>query len=395
VTRGTQRSLPSLKTELLLNVGLLTAAALTLAVATALVAQVFETRVAVAVLLLLIVADVFVVFLFGRHLVERLVLRPMERLMSAVDALASGDLAQRAPVIDNREFAQLADHFNVMTDRLLDAQRQLVRTEKMATLGLLAAGIAHEVGNPLAAIGTSLDVLERRGCDRELLRSVRRETERIDRIVRGLLAYARPREEDLGEVDVGVVIRGVVDLLTQQGSLKGLDVALELGTGLPRVRGRPHALEQVLINLMLNGADAAPGGRLVVGAASWQFQPRAAGRRRCDEYPAEHGGTADATGPASRRLNVLASRRPWRPELPNGTPGVLVWVGDSGPGVPAADRERVFDPFFTTKPPGRGTGLGLAIAQRTIYEWGGVVWVDDAREGGAAFKIFLPAVRGG
>jgi signal transduction histidine kinase len=81
---------------------------------------------------------------------------------------------------------------------------------------------------------------------------------------------------------------------------------------------------------------------------------------------------------------------PRRRELPAGTPGVLIVVTDAGPGVPEADRERVFDPFFTTKPPGSGTGLGLAIVQRIVHESGGLVWVDDAREGGAAFKVFLP-----
>jgi signal transduction histidine kinase len=73
-----------------------------------------------------------------------------------------------------------------------------------------------------------------------------------------------------------------------------------------------------------------------------------------------------------------------------GAPGVVAWVSDSGQGVPDSDRMRVFDPFFTTKDPGFGTGLGLAIVQRTVYELGGLVWVDDAREGGASFKVFLP-----
>jgi len=82
---------------------------------------------------------------------------------------------------------------------------------------------------------------------------------------------------------------------------------------------------------------------------------------------------------------------PHRPELAAGTLGVLIVVTDSGPGVPEGDRERVFDPFVTTKPPGSGTGLGLAIVQRIVHESGGLVWVDDAREGGAAFKVFLPA----
>ena len=82
--------------------------------------------------------------------------------------------------------------------------------------------------------------------------------------------------------------------------------------------------------------------------------------------------------------------RPRRRDLEVGSPGAILFVADDGPGVPEADRERIFDPFFTTKEPGEGTGLGLAIVARTVYESGGVVWVDPAREGGAVFKVFLP-----
>ena len=95
-----------------------------------------------------------------------------------------------------------------------------------------------------------------------------------------------------------------------------------------------------------------------------------------------------ATGAVPRRR---AWRRPQRPEIAEGTSGVLLWVADSGPGIPEADRDVVFDPFYSTKEPGLGTGLGLAIVQGTVHELGGLVWVERAREGGAAFKIFLPA----
>jgi C4-dicarboxylate-specific signal transduction histidine kinase len=85
-------------------------------------------------------------------------------------------------------------------------------------------------------------------------------------------------------------------------------------------------------------------------------------------------------------------RRPAHPEIAPGTPGALVFVADSGPGVPPEDRAKVFEPFFTTKEPGRGTGLGLAIVARSVYDMGGLIWVDTAREGGAVFKIFLPEI---
>jgi hypothetical protein len=309
--------------------------------------------------------------------VRRHVLRPVERLVAVADAVAGGDLAARAPDAETRDFAILGQRLNRMTDHLLDAQGHIVRAEKLASVGRLATGIAHEVGNPLGAIGTYVEVLRRRGADADVTAGITREVERIDRIVRSLLDYARPQEEGLQLLDPGPVVRGAYDLLVAQGAFKRARHALELGPALPLVRGRAHMLEQMLVNLALNAVDAAPTGQVVMGVRRWAYEPgRAAPRRETDPDAAEFPRPPE--------------RRPARPEFTAGTPGLLVYVADSGPGVPAADRERVFDPFFTTKEPGRGTGLGLAIVQRAVYEMGGVVWVDTAREGGAAFKLFLP-----
>src|SRR5207247_7868949 len=166
---------------------------------------------------------IFIVF--GRHLVTRLVLRPLERLMSAADAVADGDLNARAPDAETRDFATLAERLNRMTDYLLDAQSQLVRSEKLASIGRLAAGIAHEVGNPLGAVGTYIDVLRRRGADPELVAGLRRELDRIDHIVRSLLDYARPHDEALDAVDPGAIARGAFLLLDAQGALQAVQAA--------------------------------------------------------------------------------------------------------------------------------------------------------------------------
>ena len=115
---------------------------------------------------------------------------------------------------------------------------------------------------------------------------------------------------------------------------------------------------------MVNACQAAPCGRVVVGTLAKSYDPREAAR---------------APEPGRRRR-----------VLPDGIPGVLLYVADDGPGVPEADRERIFDPFYTTKDPGEGTGLGLAIVARTVHESGGVIWVDRSREGGAVFMVFLP-----
>lgn len=375
---------PTLRRELLVNLGLLVAAALTLAVVTALLAALMRPGVAAVALVALVVADVAVVFVFGRDLLNRLVLRPMAQLTAAADQLAAGNLAHRAPPAETRDFTELAGRFNAMTDQLLDARSQLVRTEKLATVGRFAAGVAHEVGNPLSAIGTYLEVLRKRGADPELVAAVSREAARIDRIVRGLLEYAKPGDQRAGVVDLAQLVCGVHQLLERQGALRGATVTLACEPDLPLVQGNPHALEQVVVNLLLNAVDAAPGGRVVVGATPWRFRPPDPPQRRRSDSGLEQPER-------SRRPPDPSLRRPWRPELAPGTPGALLYVADSGPGIVPGDRERVFEPFYTTKEPGWGTGLGLAVVQRSVHECGGLVWVEAAREGGAAFKIFLPA----
>ena len=368
---------PSLARELLRNLSLLVGAALSLAVLTTLVAQALQPRWALLALLAMIGADLAVLFLFGRHLLQRLVLGPLQRLSGTADALAAGDLKARAPDAETAEFTRLAERLNGMTETLLDTQAELVQAEKLAGIGRLAAGIAHEVGNPLAAIRTFVDVLSRRGVDPEVTRHLAAEADRIDRIVRSLLDYARPPGEAEGLVDVGRTMEGVVKLLEAQGLLRGRQLRVTAVADLPLVRGRAHALEQVLVNLTLNALDAAPDALIVLDAMLWTGDPRPPRPSR-------------RTDPAGAERGRAPGRRAWRADLEGGR-GVMLVVADGGPGVPPAERERIFEPFVTTKEPGRGTGLGLAIVQRTVHDMGGVIWVENAREGGAAFKVVLPA----
>src|SRR5881409_3418973 len=356
------RPKPALRVELLFYLTFLAAFAILVGVATSQLALSIAPERGVFLVVVFVAAEVGIFVLYGGSLVRRLVLRPLARVMETADAVADGDLAARAPDEDTRDFATLAERLNRMTDRLLDAQSQLVRSEKLASVGRLASGIAHEVGNPLGASGTYLEVLRRRGADPEVVAGLSRELERIDRIVRSLLDYARPLEE-------------------AQGALKPVRAALEIVRDVPPVLGRAHLMEQSLVNLMLNAVDAAPGGSVVVGARRWAFEPDRVPRRRAED-------------PGRSAFPRPPERRPTRIEFTPGQPGALIYVADSGSGVPAEDRGKVFEPFYTTKEPGRGTGLGLAIVARAVHEMGGVVWVDRAREGGAAFKLFFPAADG-
>ncbi len=380
-------SKPSLRAELLVNLAFLATAALLLGVGTIVVVQALAPDLSpgrtLPLIFGIVALDVGIFILFGGYLVRRHILRPLGRVIAVADAVAAGDLAARAPTAETRDFAVLAERLNRMTDHLLDAQGQLVRSEKLASVGRLAAGVAHEVGNPLSAIGTYLEVLRRRGAgggaDAEVMAGLARELERIDTIVRSLLDYAQPHEEALQPVDVALVVRAAYDLLQAQRALKAVRATLDLPAGLPPILGRAHALEQALVNLVLNAVDAARDGAVVVGARSWAYETGHTAPRRSDD-------------PAIAFFARGVERRPARVDYAPGLPGVLVFVADSGPGVPAGDRDKIFDPFYTTKEPGHGTGLGLAIVARTVDEMGGLIWVTQAREGGAVFKVFFPVV---
>jgi two-component system NtrC family sensor kinase len=372
------RPKPALRTELLFYMSFLAAFALLVGVATSLLALALAPDQGVAMIVTLVVLEVAIFIVYGRGLVNRLVLRPLDRVVAAADAVADGDLDARAPDAATRDFATLAERLNRMTDRLLDAQSQLVRSEKLASIGRLAAGVAHEVGNPLGAVGTYVEVLRRRGADLELTTGIARELERIDLIIRSLLDYARPHEDALQPVDAAAVAAGAFDLLKAQGAFRAVRAEADVSDDVPQILGRAHVLEQALVNLVLNAVDAAPDGQIVVGARRWAYEPGHAPPKRSSD-------SAQTTHPR------VPERRPSRVEFAAGQLGALLFVADSGPGVAPEDRDKVFEPFYTTKEPGRGTGLGLAIVARSVDEMGGVVWVDSAREGGAVFKMFFPA----
>ena len=373
-----KRLKPALRVELLFYLTFLVAFALLVGVATSQLALAISPERGVVLVVIFVALEVGIFVLYGRSLVTRLVLRPLARVMDTADAVADGDLEARAPDADTRDFATLAERLNRMTDRLLDAQSQLVRSEKLASIGRLAAGVAHEVGNPLGAIGTYVEVLRRRGGDPEVMAGLTRELERVDRIVRSLLDYARPQEDPLVPVDPDKIVRAAFELLRAQGAFRNVSADTDVGMHVPEVMGRAHILEQTLVNLLLNAIDATPlGGSIVIGARRWAYEPGQSLPKR-------------ASDPGDSRFPRVSERRPARVEFADGQPGTLIFVADSGPGVTPEDREKIFEPFYTTKAPGQGTGLGLAIVARSVHDMGGVVWVDNAREGGAAFKLFFP-----
>jgi len=223
----------------------------------------------------------------------------------------------------------------------------------MASVGLLAAGTAHEIGSPLASImGYAELLVAEAGAEApqaEPLHRILESCERIDRIVRGLLEYARPRQPTCEEIDLGGLTADTIKLLQHQGLFKQCRVTVQCEKGLPMLFLDPHQLQQVLINLLINSNDAMPGG-------------------------------------GELQVSIKQDR--------SGS-GVQVEISDSGVGIPSELLERIFDPFFTTKAPGHGTGLGLAISSGIIEGLGGRISVRSSTGKGSCFTVRLPLNRPG
>lgn len=409
------RSSPTLSQELIATLAIVFAGAVVVAVVgTMLLLPGLETPGRVALYLtLLLVADVVVFAVFGRWLVRSRVLDPLSSVITEVESIAGGELDRQLPVNGPAELNRLADAVHRMSERLVrhqeqlaenirsleqtnleltEARDELVRAEKMASVGRLAAGIAHEVGNPLGAIMGYLGLLKRSDDDKqaELAESAEREARRIDRIVRGLLDFARRRETKPRPIAVNGVVRQVAQLLEDQGRLKAVDVELALEDDVANVVADPYQLEQVLVNLFLNACDAMESAGTEEPALSVRTSPR---RYEPPSYtPARRKDDPPGTDYSHRRR----FNRPARPTPENrfdrGAHIVELEIMDNGPGIPTELLTQIFEPFVTTKEPGRGTGLGLAVSAGLVDAMGGTIEADNNRDGpGARFRILLPA----
>jgi PAS domain S-box-containing protein len=225
-------------------------------------------------------------------------------------------------------------------------EEQLRLSEKMASIGLLAAGVAHEVNTPLTGISSFTQMLlDRSDPDdprKELLEKIERQTFRAAKIVSHLLNLARPSGGEAGAVDVNAIIGDVLSLLEHQFRVGRVQVRRELLDGQLIVRGFEYKLQQVFLNLFLNAKDAMPSGGWVTV-------------------------TTRANGPEA-----------------------VIEVADTGVGIPSEHLARIYDPFFTTKSDGRGTGLGLSVTYGIVQEHGGVLSCESTQGEGTKFRLVLP-----
>jgi len=403
-----------LRRELLFSFGLLFAGGLIFVIVglSALLPVLRSTTQWVGFIVLLMIVDLGVLFLFGGAVLQQTVIAPIKQLGGDARRIAEGDYHYRVGTAGSLEMDQLGMSLNAMADRLIADQEvlaehvasldrtneelvlardQVIHAARLASVGTLAAGIAHEVGNPLGAIIAFADVAKSRagrsGGDTDLLDSIRHEAERIDRIVRGLLDYARPKEVVAGPSPPRMVVERVQQLLGDQGRLDAVNDEWLLEEGVPDVVMEPHQLEQVLVNLVLNALDAM----------SATAEPRVTIRLWADEGGVARLPFRRADDPPG--INYKHRRRVSKDEGGKGidplftAPFVAVLeVEDNGPGIPEGDLDRVFDPFFTTKEPGKGSGLGLSICARLVEGMGGRITASNHADGGALFTIRLPGI---
>ncbi len=293
------------------------------------------------------------------------VLRRVDALVKATKRLGAGDLSARTGLpYDRGELGQLARAFDETAEALTareaerrEAQEQLQRqrevlyqAEKLAAMGQLLAGVAHELNNPLAVVMGQIALLRRsvgEGPLTQRAEKIAQAAERCAHIVKNFLALARQHTPERSEVRLNQVVQEAVELLAYSLRVDNVEVTLDLAEGLPVLWGDPHQLHQVVVNLVTNAHHAL------------------------------------RETPTPRRLTLTTRHEPAR-DL------VTLAVADTGPGIPAELQGRIFEPFFTTKPPGQGTGLGLSLCQGIVEGHGGTIRVESAPERGAVFVTELP-----
>lgn len=316
---------------------------------------VHRRNVVMAVFLGLVIAATLAT-LFLLYLVTVLVLKPVDHIVAMARRVVGGDVSARVGVRPPGEMGVLCQAIDQMADavaereeRLKVATRQQIgRSEKLASIGRLAAGVAHEINNPLTGVLTFAHLLREKSNlddqDRQDLDLIIHETTRAADIVKGLLDFARERPARKEPLAINEVVARTVRLIRNQKAFDRIRIIDQLVEDLPEVSGDMNQLQQVLLNLSLNACEAMPDGGV---------------------------------------LTIATSSRDDK---------VFVRLTDSGCGIKAEHLDKIFEPFYTTKPVGQGTGLGLSVSYGIIEQHGGAMEVESREGEGTTFSIALPAI---
>lgn len=285
-------------------------------------------------------------------LVVRSISRPLQRITLAAVEVTNGNYGTEVDLRkSNDEIGLLADSFNEMSrkmaqdiEQLRTLNEQLARAERLAAMGTLAAGVAHEVNNPLASISSLVQMMKTNADveTREKLNLISAQIDRITRVTKDLTDFSRVRPAARSMVEVNSVVEAAIRLASFDSAFQQLELSRGYADALPNVLADSDQLQQVFLNLLLNARDAMPeGGKLTVTTA----------------------------------LNASE---------------ISVSIEDSGGGIDESVRKQLFDPFFTTKPAGKGTGLGLAVCYGIVTAHNGRIDVDSTNENGTKFTVVLP-----
>lgn len=320
------------------------------------------------IIILILIGGTIAVVVFITH---RSVNRPISQLLDGIRSMAKGNLNTRINLRSGDELSELAQAFNQMAVNLKEAQdriilegeakleleRSLRRSEKLATIGQLASGLAHEIGTPLNIIGGRAELIRRRLGDESAKKNldiIVQQAERITKIIQQLLGFVRKKRPEQRILKINNLLETTLDFLDPQIQKQRVRVRKELQDNLPSVVGDSDQLQQVFLNLFLNGIQAMPdGGGLHISASSRWI---------------EREGLEDA-------------QRQY----------VEVCVRDAGRGMESEVVENLFNPFFTTKE--KGTGLGLMVSQGIVQDHEGWIDVESEVGKGSVFKVYLPAVK--
>lgn len=315
-----------------------------------------------AMLNVLVVSSMALIVSLLVMVLTQLAIGRLRGLIEGVRTISRGDYSQQVRVRGKDEVGQLAQEFNKMAeslqdrDRMLEAQREeLIRAERLATIGKMSAQITHELRNPLSSIGLNAELVEedlRSGADPAeaiaLLRAIGREVDRLTDVTEQYLRFARLPKPDLESENLVDVIKGLLSFMAEELSGRGVRVVEELAP-VPAVHIDENQIRQALMNIIRNAIEAITDGR------------------------------RDAEGEVSGTIRVSTDHSPG---------SVRVMVSDSGPGVPEDMLVKIFDPFYSSKE--NGTGLGLALVHQIVTEHGGTVECASRVGQGTTFTLTLP-----
>jgi len=314
-------------------------------------------RKALLILISIIVVGMALAVVLGYILANK-IMHPVHQLIKASKQVSEGSLTPEiGPISKDEEMGVLQSTFKDMVEavgrRSAEAENRLIQSEKQASIGRLAAGVAHEINNPLTGILTFTRILQRSKDIGEKsqshLQKVAESTVRVRKIVKGLLDFSRQTELDQEPTDVNRLIRSVISAMDNQALVKGVSITFNPGENLPMLTLDRSQFQSVLINLIINAFDAMKrGGTITIST-----------------------GISLSVGDTDQK-------------------GVEIAVADTGCGIQHKDLDKLFDPFFTTKEVGKGTGLGLSVSYGIIQRHGGTIRVQSEVDRGSTFTIWIP-----